>query len=148
MSNMISKSKYPYVMDNQTGDLYYGDDQEIMEDSIGYYQERERLGIFYNRTLEEVTPLEITEEEKEHLLTIQEILQKHNTDFKIIISPKYDQISIDPQQLNLLNTLFEKENVYDFSGKNEWTEPIGNFYEPFHFRPMVAKEIMVAIYSE
>jgi len=39
-----------------------------------------------------------------------------------------------------------KKNVYDFSGKNKLTTPIGNYYETSHYRPHVANKIMELIY--
>lgn len=148
MSNMIATSKYPYQMDSITGDLYYGQDQEIQEDSIGYYNAKIAKGIFYKRPIGEMPPLKFSLEEEKQLESIKNIFQKHKTKFKIVISPKYDQIAIDENQLAHLIRLFGKQHVYNFSGKNKWTEPLGNFYENRHFRPHVAKSLLFEIYSE
>lgn len=50
--------------------------------------------------------------------------------------------------LSTLQTLFGKEKVYDYSGINELTDPIGNFYESSHYRPHVARQIMQEVYAE
>ncbi len=60
----------------------------------------------------------------------------------------YDQIPLEKEQLNLLYDIFGKENVYDFSGKNEFTESVFNYYENSHYRPHVAAEIMDIIYED
>jgi hypothetical protein len=49
--------------------------------------------------------------------------------------------------LRYLTNLFGKENVYDFSGINEYTESIYNYYENSHYRPYVADEIMKKLYE-
>jgi len=81
------------------------------------------------------------------LKKIKEIFTRHNTRYKIIISPIYDQIPLEQEQLNLLYEVFGKENVYDFSGKNRFTEPISNYYETVHFKPYVAHEILNIVYQ-
>jgi hypothetical protein len=146
MSNLILKSKYPYSMNTKTGDLYYGYDQEIKEDSLAYYNDKIEQGIFYKRPIGELKPMEINDLQKQYLKTIAEIFQAANTNYKIVISPKYDQIPLDKGQMALLKSYFGQENIYDFSGINSYSTPIGNFYETSHFRPHVAKSIMEEIY--
>jgi hypothetical protein len=60
----------------------------------------------------------------------------------------YDQLRIDKTDLNYLEQLFGKSNVFDFSGKNIFTENIGNYYEDSHYRPHVAQKIMEYIYAD
>ena len=69
------------------------------------------------------------------------ILQKHNVNYRIIISPLYEQIKLNPTDVNVLNELFGKNYVYDFSGKNELTEPVGNYYENSHYRSFIAAKL-------
>jgi hypothetical protein len=78
---------------------------------------------------------------------IIKVFVKHKTNYKIIISPPYDQEYFNKSDLEKLITIFGKEHVYDFSGKNEYTRHIENFYESFHYRPKVARDIMQKIYS-
>jgi len=54
---------------------------------------------------------------------------------------------LDSIYKQMLIDVFQKENVFDYSGKNEWTEPIGNFYETSHYRPFVARRIMSQVYK-
>ena len=67
---------------------------------------------------------------------------------KIIISPVYDQIPIEEEQIELLEQIFGEENIYNFSEKNKFTESIYNFYEASDCRPHVANKIMDIIYNE
>lgn len=79
---------------------------------------------------------------------IQKVFAKQKTNYKIIISPPYDQEYFNKSDLKKLQSVFGKENVYDFSGKNEYTRNIENYYESFHYRPKVARDIMKKIYTE
>jgi len=146
MSNLIVKSKYPYTMDTKTGDLYYGNDREIQEDSAAYYNDKVASGIFYKRPIRELKSLEVTDLEKRYLKSIRDVFESANTQYKIVISPKFDQIPLNDGQLALLQSYFGKENIYNFSGKNDLSTPISNFYETSHYRPKVAKSIMQEIY--
>jgi hypothetical protein len=80
------------------------------------------------------------------LQSISKIFRKHNTNFKIIISPLYDQVKIAPRDLNMLNKIFKRENVFDFSGINQYTSDFHNYYETSHYRPIIAEKILEKIY--
>lgn len=147
MKPYLQQEKYDYKANKKNADLWYGHDKEIVDDSLGYYNNLLEQGVFYTRPIENVDKLKITIEEIKHLKSIKEIFTNHNTDYKIIISPLYDQIALENTQLQLLENIFGRENIYDFSGKNEFTESIPNFYETSHYRPHVANEIMELIYK-
>ncbi len=85
--------------------------------------------------------------QKEMLQSINKIFTKHHTNFKIVISPLYDQEKISPIDLSSLISIFKKENIYDFSGRNIFTENYQNYYETSHYRPSIAKLIMQIIYK-
>jgi hypothetical protein len=81
-------------------------------------------------------------------MEIANVFKEHNTNYKIVISPLYDQMRLDSLSLNRIDYIFGPENVYDFSGINRFTEPVYNYYESSHYRPHVAKQILEIIYSE
>lgn len=112
------------------------------------YYTPERMQVFYERDSENesVSPVSIKESQKELLRNIKEILQQYQTNFKIVISPLYDQQKLHPEDLSYLEHLFGKENVFDFSGKNTITNDYRNYYENSHYRPHIAKMIMDSIY--
>ncbi|MCX6296671.1 MAG: hypothetical protein NTX97_11510, partial [Bacteroidetes bacterium] len=76
------------------------------------------------------------------------ILKSHNTQYKIVISPLYNQEKLDPGDLNYLVNLFGGENVFDFSGINFITNDFHNYYETSHYRPFVCDYILNIIYSK
>jgi len=55
---------------------------------------------------------------------------------------------MEAAQVELLEQIFGRENLFNFSGKNKLTESISNFYESSHYRPHVANEIMSIVYQE
>ena len=88
------------------------------------------------------------ETQTELLKEIDQICRKHNTSVKIIISPDYNQISINPADVEILKGIFGYENVFDFSGINEYTNDIHNYYERGHYRPILGAKLLKEIYQE
>ena len=57
------------------------------------------------------------------------------------------EIKINNKDLAILKSIFDK-NIYDFSGRNSFTESIYNYYESNHFRPIVGDSILKIIYQK
>jgi hypothetical protein len=85
---------------------------------------------------------------RQMLNEIQRIFAKHRTDFKIILSPNYEQEKLNPADRELLNTFFGKSNIYDFSGINSFTNNTDNYYETAHYKPQVCDSIMAIVYGK
>ncbi|WP_366185771.1 hypothetical protein [Flavobacterium ovatum] len=147
LKSYIHTNKYKDVANYVNCDIWDGYDQEIREDSLGYYQNLKEKKIFYDRPVSTISRCDITDKEISQLKSIKRIFDKHKTQFKIVISPVYDQVPLEKNQLELLNNLFGSKYIYNFSGKNKMTEPISNFYEESHYRPHVANQIMKKIYK-
>jgi len=102
---------------------------------------------FYKRNaIEKISPIAIKKNQIEILEKIQVILKNHNTDYKIIISPLYDQEKLNPQDLAKLQEIFGIDKVFDFSGINAITDDYRNYYENSHYLPKVANDILGKIY--
>lgn len=82
------------------------------------------------------------------LSDIKKIFDKHHTNYKIVISPLYDQIKLNRNSYNIICKIFGKQNVFDFSGINKWNKDYHNYYETSHYRPIVSNEIMDIIYNQ
>jgi len=89
----------------------------------------------------------IKDSQKQMLEKIKQIFIKHHTSYRIVISPQYDQIKFNPEDLHYLEDSFGKDFVFDFSGRNILTESYQNFYDKTHYRPQVSKQIMEIIYE-
>ncbi len=104
--------------------------------------------LFYKRdSVEKINKPIIKAYQLKFLTQIQSELSKNSTKYKIIIGPMYNQLKFNPKDLELLEKYFGKENLFDFSGVNEFTIDTRNYYEIYHYRPQVAKEIMNRIYK-
>lgn len=124
---------------------------DYYEDQIdqGKFFTQERMARFYQRdSAEAYYPQVIAESHKALLQKIQRVFADHNTDCKIIISPAYDQKKLHPDDLEYITELFGERCVFDFSGKNRFTEDYRNYYEPIHYRPSVARDMMAEIYGK
>ena len=119
--------------------------EQIKKDSIAYYNQP---NFFYNRSKEKnLQAPAIKGYQLTYLAMMKESLKKNNTKFKIVLGPTYDQAYFNQQDLDILIKYFGKENVYDFSGINHYTENIANYYEIYHYKPSVANDIMKKIYA-
>lgn len=115
----------------------------------GLFYDESRMNYFKNiQHPDSIFPIAINDERKKILTQAKNILIKHNTIYKIVINPLYNQIKINPQDYNCLCEIFGKDNVFDFTGINKWTSDYHNYYEPSHYIPRVALEIMDSIYKK
>jgi hypothetical protein len=102
---------------------------------------------FRERPDVEVMSKELINPEFESLLMkIKLIIDKQESNYKIVITPTYDQLRINKQDLFALQKIFGKQNVYDFSGKNALTEDKFNFKDINHFDDIGGWEIIKEIY--
>jgi hypothetical protein len=123
-------------------------DEEMEKDAQAYirrhanaYPERDTVHLKYTNAV-------INKQQEEWLSDIKRILNKHHTNYKIVLSPVYDMHYFNRRDLAKLQSIFGKEHVYDFSGKNSYTRNQENYYESFHYRPCVARDIMKRIYQK
>lgn len=138
------KFKYYYTTPNNDF-LFPENIEKIQKDSVGYYSDPE----FHNRT---ENPKMYDSQIKEHhladLRTIDSLFKAHNTKYSIIIGPAFDQRNFNPKDILLLNSFFGKSNIYNYTGKNKYTNDISNYYEMSHYKPIVGRNIMNEIYSK
>ena len=106
MSKLIYNQKYPNVGDSRTGDVYYGADRQIFEDSKGYYQAQINKGTFYDRAKRVAMSKPVTQDEKELLFDIKKYFNKHHTDYRIVVCPLYDQKPLGDDHVQLLHSVY------------------------------------------
>ena len=148
MKTIISK-KYDdkhNEYDLKTNEIRFRAAEELI--SEGKYYTDEKMKEFYKRdSLQTYSDVAIKENSKKMLKEIFEIFNTHGTNYKIIISPKYDQLKINEEDLSYLIKLFGEKNVFNFSGKNNMTDDYKNYYDPNHYRSHIAREVMSIIYK-
>ncbi|HTP65432.1 MAG TPA: hypothetical protein VMJ66_08585 [Geobacteraceae bacterium] len=140
---VISAMRYDPV----TGDMELPDHERVIrENATKFYA---NPAIFYPRdfNVKKYSPPVIGQTQQCLLREIKQILTAHKTHYKVVISPNYDLNYLDRGDLEKLQEIFGRENVYDFSGINEYTRDVHNYYESSHFRPVVARRILDEIYT-
>ena len=99
--------------------------------------------------LQESEPL-ITEAFYAQLMHLKNVFDKHQTDYRIVVSPAYcyTHPSINPKDLAILQDIFGKDKVFNYSGKNDMTTDCYNFSDPNHFGSSVGWQIIEDIYNK
>jgi hypothetical protein len=145
MKGIIENRKVTY--DKITNEFNIVDqEEEITTDPVNYYKKRAKL--FYARNGEKKDTVQHINGHFLFMLTeIERILNKNKTDYKLVLSPLYEQIKYNQKDFGILKDIFGNR-LYDFSGKNEYTNPISNYYENSHFRPSVGDSIFSKIYQK
>ncbi|MEC9302823.1 MAG: hypothetical protein VYD59_00055 [Bacteroidota bacterium] len=90
---------------------------------------------------------QISETEKEYLTEIKKILERHNTNYKVVITPLYDLKKFSMKDSILLKEFFGQK-LYDYSGVNSITKNEYNYPDIKHFLPYVSKKIIDEIYND
>lgn len=138
---------WPFTYDPVTNEVrrtYY--EELIRTDSAAYYQPRRGYFIRQDTTAHTDAPV-IGPAQEKLFASMMKILRADSTNYRIIISPGYDQVRLNPEDVRILRQYFGAQNVYDFSGVNAFTADQHNFYDDVHYRPQVAAAIMEKIYK-
>jgi hypothetical protein len=108
----------------------------------------ERIREFYHRDGKPSYSERVIETTQRRMLTdIAKTFKKHNTQYKVIISPLYDQQMLNAADLRYLKSIYGAKNVYDYSGINKFTSDYRNYYETSHYRPHIGREILGDVYE-
>lgn len=145
VSNIFETRDFKY--DEVSNDVtFIGQDQELVRDLQGYYQKRSN--IFFHRDVRKNNPYSpvIGYKQKQMLSEIHNVFKSDNTEYTIVISPLYDQRSLNQQDIAYLKELFGANRVFNYSGVNNFTNELTNYYETSHYRPLVAQQILADIY--
>jgi len=146
VKSKVESTKITY--DNISNDLFFTSlDNKIQADEEKYYVEMKSR--FYRRTEEEKERVTCINDniQLKMLNDIREVFMKFNTSYYIINNPMYNQEKINKKDLSVLQNIFGENRVFDFSGKNKFTEEYKNYYEASHFRPSVGDSVMNIVYQ-
>jgi hypothetical protein len=136
---------YDYITNEMRQDFF---EEMIKKNPWEYYGPRKEIFYARDTTTQTIAEAMILGPQAELLNTIAAIFKKDSTNYRIVISPLYDQQKLNPADLAFLQNLFGKNKVFDFSGINAFTNSIENYYETSHYRPHVAGAIMKLIYAD
>jgi hypothetical protein len=137
--------KFKYFYTTPNNDFLFPENIELLKkDSLSYYKNDWFPHKPENPKMYEKS---IKEHHLKDLELVADAFKRNKTNYKVIIAPLYDQRAYNLKDKALLEKYFGKNNVYDYSGKNELTNYLGNYYEGSHFKPVVGKKIMQEIYQ-
>ena len=146
LSHEDTQLHYYYIP--EYNELYKDGAETLLDSNPDAYYALLDDGFMYQRSGEEgMADAVILEEQKHALMDIQNLFQSHHTDYRIVISPMFDQIKMNPQDVLILKEIFGADKVFDFSGVNEYTNDVSNYYEKNHYRPKLCKQLLKQIYQ-
>lgn len=126
--------------------------QDVIETEIrkGRYYTKELVSAMFvrNQYPDSISPILIGDKQMEQLSIISNIIRKNDADCRVVISPRYNKIRFNANDIKVLEEKFGKGKVYDYSGVNPITTDYHNYYEHSHYRPIVTKKIMDEIYND
>lgn len=143
---MKRMNPYGRIRDSKNNDAFNPREKMIEQEGEAYWRNRkqefpERDGI---AVVEEPV---LFQRQRVLLEEIRKVLRRHDTSVRVIISPDYNQKELHPDDRKILQGIFGKENVYDFSGINEFTEDYHNYYESGHYRPLLGNQLLERVYN-
>lgn len=143
---MKRMNPYGRIRDSRNNDSFNPRDKMIEQEGEAYWENRKKEFSERYGTVVVEEPA-IFHNQRILLDDIMEVLHRHNTSVRVIISPDYNQKELHPDDREILQSIFGKENVYDFSGINEFTEDYHNYYESGHYRPLLGNKLLERIYK-
>jgi hypothetical protein len=153
----LTKTLKPYMLERfliEQPVVYHSNSNEVVDEMFDraiangtYYTEKRMLRFHDKQYPDSVSEPVLFQKNIRMLTEIAHILRHHHTQYKVIINPLFDQIRFNPTDLQVLQDIFGKQNVYDFSGKNAINSDYRNYYEDSHYRPIIARQLMDSIYS-
>lgn len=134
-------------MDRVTNEITIEDYEKELKGNPGEFYNK-RKSFFYQRSGTVIDSINRISAAQENLMKeIVNIFKSQGTDYKVIIGPLYEQVKFSPHDQQILKEVFDG-NLYDYSGENEFTSSITNYYEAFHYRPTVGDSILKEIYRK
>lgn len=134
------------IRDSKNNDAFNPREKQIKQEGEAYWKNRKKEFPERDGTATIAEPA-IFHRQRMVLDEIMEVLRRHGTSIRVLISPDYNQKKLHPDDREILQGIFGKENVYDFSGINEFTEDYHNYYEAGHYRPLLGNKLLERIYK-
>ena len=122
-------------------------EKEIRQEGFNYWKIHQQEFPPHNGTLEEHKSV-ISKKEIVILNDIKTLCLRNHADIKVVISPAYIEKKLNYKDLSILQHIYGKQNVFDFSGRNSYSQNIHNFYDQVHFRPELGMQLLNRIYNK
>ena len=143
MAGMLESRRVYF--DPVTNDLSLPDiNKEIRKDSVGFFTRNAALKTARKPSTGTAV---IGPAQLRQLVAIRNIFTRHRTNYRIVISPLFNQTQINPADIAQLQRVFAADRIHDYSGVNAFTANLSNYYEDSHYRPLVGNAILRQIYA-
>jgi hypothetical protein len=93
------------------------------------------------------TPPSLGRRSLERIGDLAALFARHRCRVRLIISPLTDRRPLAAADRDNLERLLGRDSVWDFSGDNEVTRDVHNYYDPEHYRTGIARRIMDRAYG-
>lgn len=138
-----------FMFDTINNDIFFtGMEKQITENPGLYYSKYESLFENRNYISKENYPPLIGETQKSWFKEMKSIFDKNQSYFKIIIYPDPDLKCFNEVDIKSLNEIFGEKNIYNFSGINDYTVNMFNYYDEIHCREKIGADILKKIYEK
>ncbi|GAA6528721.1 MAG: hypothetical protein LKH27_05775 [Prevotella sp.] len=132
-----------------TNDAILPQEKRISQCGENYWRQKfwqKAMDRHYRPTLE---PPMISSIQIHNFRMIKSICQRHHTDLKLVISPNFKEQMMNPKDLAILHSIFGPNVVYNYADRKHLRmDNYHNFYDPYHYRISVGREIMREIYHQ
>ncbi len=137
----------PTIREPYTNNFINPREKEIQRKGELYWLENKSDFEPRQKSPKEETPI-VKPKQIKVLRQIKQLCDKHHADFILIIGPDFLQKRLNKKDLSLIKKEIGNNNVWDFTGINEYTNDIHNYFEPGHYRPLLGKRLMDTIYAQ
>lgn len=138
---------YGHTIDPLNNDLYNPREKMIASEGVRYWTIHVKDFPSRKATAGTTRARVIWGEQKKLLLDIARVLAQHHARVQVLLSPEYDQSRLNPQDVSTLRRIFGTSNVHDFTGVNVYSTDLHNFYEKAHYRPVLGRKLLDAVYG-
>ncbi len=121
-------------------------EKRIARDSLGYFQEKMKVLSIQDEPSSD-SDVQLNANELSHLTECAEIFRKHRTRFKIVINPNRQRQKFNGESYKLIQAIFGKQNVFDFSGDHVISNTLHYWYESSHFRTCAGERMLREVYE-
>lgn len=133
------------VREKVTNDAVLWQEQTIATDRENYWKQTSLLPMREKASMK-TAPRAIGKQQIDILLSIRDFCRRHHTDIQWVIGPRYHQERLNPHDVSILQQIFGKEAVHDYSTSKRW-EDYHYWYDSDHYRKLVGNDILHDIYA-
>jgi hypothetical protein len=134
-------------IDPETNDYFFArSDRELAADPEGYYRSHAAGFPPRDASTGKCDDAVIGDAQRAVLRELRAVLAKQGTDYRVLLTPLYEQPCVSRDDIRALREIFGDAQVFDFTGVNELSAEKTNFYDYGHIRPFVADQVLERMY--